>query len=77
MYRPKQGFSIPLAEWFRGPLRQKYEHEVLGEAMADSALFNRDYLQRLLDQHLRGTRDNSVAMWELLMFAISNRHLDA
>ena len=21
LYRPKQGFSIPLAEWFRGPSR--------------------------------------------------------
>jgi asparagine synthase (glutamine-hydrolysing) len=75
MYRPKQGFSIPLAEWFRGPLREKYEAEVLSDAMGDSGLFNQRYLKQLLDQHLRGYRDNSVAMWELLMFALSNRHL--
>ena len=76
MYRPKQGFSIPLAKWFRGPLRDKYRTEVLGDAMAGSGLFNRKYLQQLLDQHDSGRRDNSVVMWELLMFALSDRHLN-
>ena len=75
MYRPKQGFSIPLAQWFRGPLREKYQREVLGESMADSGLFNNDYLSQLLQQHDSGLRDNSVVMWELLMFALSDRHL--
>ena len=77
MYRPKQGFSIPLAEWFRGPLRDKYQTEVLGSALADSELFNRRYLQQLLDHHVAGRRDNSVILWELLMFALSDRHLNA
>jgi len=75
MYRPKQGFSIPLAEWFRGPLREKYRREVLSEAMADSGLFNIDYLAQLQHQHDSGRHDNSVVMWELLMFALSERHL--
>lgn len=77
MYRPKQGFSIPLAEWFRGPLRDKYRSEVLGERMTNSGLFQPAFLQRLLDQHDSGLRDHSVAMWELLMFALSHRHLDS
>ena len=77
MYRPKQGFSIPLAEWFRGPLRDKYRREVLGEAVSDSGLFDTDYLHRLQQQHDSGRRDNSVVMWELLMFALSDRHLNA
>ena len=75
MYRPKQGFSIPLAQWFRGPLREKYQREVLGESIADSGLFNNNYLSQLLQQHDSGLRDNSVVMWELLMFALSDRHL--
>lgn len=75
LYRPKQGFSIPLAEWFRGPLHSKYRDEVLGEAMADSGLFNVRYLEKLQSQHDSGRRDNSVVMWELLMFALSQRHL--
>ena len=77
MYRPKQGFSIPLAEWFRGPLREKYQREVLGETMADSGLFNTDYLRQLQQQHDSGRHDHSVVMWELLMFALSDRHLNS
>jgi asparagine synthase (glutamine-hydrolysing) len=77
MYRPKQGFSIPLAEWFRGPLREKYRREVLSEPLRDSGLFNSDYLQQLQQQHDSRRRDNSVAMWALLMFALSDRHLAA
>ena len=75
MYRPKQGFSVPLAAWFRGPLREKYRREVLGERMSDSGLFDPAYLNRLLQQHDSGRRDNSDAMWALLMFALSDRHL--
>ena len=77
MYRPKQGFSIPLAEWFRGPLSEKYRREVLSETIMDSGLFNVDYLQRLQQQHAGGLRDNSTAMWALLMFALSEKHLAA
>jgi asparagine synthase (glutamine-hydrolysing) len=77
MYRPKQGFSIPLAEWFRGPLAEKYRREVLSETMTDSGLFDRGYLRTLQQQHISGRRDNSTTMWALLMFALSERHLAA
>jgi asparagine synthase (glutamine-hydrolysing) len=77
MYRPKQGFSIPLAKWFRGPLREKYQREVLGDTMADSGLFNADHLRQLQQQHDSGRHDHSVVMWELLMFALSDRHLNS
>lgn len=77
MYRPKQGFSIPLAKWLRGPLRDKYRREVLSEQMTDSGLFDTDYLRKLQQQHDSGRHDHSVVMWELLMFALSERHLAA
>jgi asparagine synthase (glutamine-hydrolysing) len=77
MYRPKQGFSIPLAEWFRGPLAEKYRREVLSEAMTDSGLFDPGYLRTLQQQHISGRRDNSTTLWALLMFALSERHLAA
>jgi asparagine synthase (glutamine-hydrolysing) len=31
LYRPKMGFSVPLARWFRGPLKQRVRDAVLGE----------------------------------------------
>jgi asparagine synthase (glutamine-hydrolysing) len=68
LYRPKMGFAVPLARWFRGPLRNRVREAVLGGTLADTGYFNRTVLQRLLDQHDAGMRDHSAALWTVLMF---------
>lgn len=68
LYRQKMGFAVPLSNWFRGPLRQRLRDAVLGERLADSGMFNRAALARLLDQHQSGLRDHSASLWSLLMF---------
>jgi asparagine synthase (glutamine-hydrolysing) len=68
MYRPKQGFAVPLARWFRGSLRQRVTDAVLGPRLAATGVFNPRYLKELVDGHLAGTRDYSSPLWTLLMF---------
>jgi asparagine synthase (glutamine-hydrolysing) len=68
LYRPKMGFAVPLASWFRGPLRDRVSASVLGERLADSQLFDMTALRRLTDQHMSGVRDHSATLWALLMF---------
>lgn len=68
LYRPKMGFSVPLARWFRGPLRQRVRDAVLGPRLADTGWFNRNYLQHLVEAHQSGARDYSAPLWTLLMF---------
>jgi len=68
MYRPKMGFAVPLARWFRGPLRQRVRDAVLGERIADTGWFERRTLDRLVDEHQSGRRDHSAPLWSLLMF---------
>ena len=77
LYRPKMGFSIPLASWFRGPLREKVREGILGSMMADSGLFNRSYLERLVNQHQSGIRDYSASIWSLLMFSAFLKNHDS
>ncbi|HET9976869.1 MAG TPA: XrtA/PEP-CTERM system amidotransferase [Burkholderiaceae bacterium] len=74
LYRPKMGFSVPLARWFRGPLRQRVRDAVLGERMADTGWFDRRTLTHLVDAHQAGTRDYSSPLWTLLMFDAFLRH---
>lgn len=68
LYRPKMGFAVPLASWFRGPLREKVRSSILGNRMTESGLFEHDYLKKLVDQHQSGHWDHSSALWTLLMF---------
>ncbi len=68
LYRPKMGFSMPLASWFRGPLRERVREAVLGSALADTGYFDSKFLKEMVDQHQSGRRDYSVPLWSLLMF---------
>ena len=68
LYRPKMGFSVPLARWFRGPLRQRVRDALLGERLAATGWFNREYLEHLVQAHQSGASDYSAPIWTLLMF---------
>ena len=69
LYRQKMGFAVPLAEWFRGPLKQRVYDKLLSPAMLQSGYFEQQELQQLLDDHSRNVKDNSAPLWTLMMFA--------
>ena len=68
MYRPKMGFAVPLAQWFRGPLRERVRDAVLGPDLAETGFFNEKYLRHLVGAHQSGARDYAAPLWSLLMF---------
>ena len=68
LYRPKMGFSVPLARWFRGPLRQRVRDAILGDRLRATGWFNPVYLNHLVEAHQSGARDYSAPLWTLLMF---------
>lgn len=68
LYRNKMGFAVPLASWFRGPLRDRVNDALMGPILSDTGIFNKAFLKELIDQHQSGRRDYSAALWALLMF---------
>jgi asparagine synthase (glutamine-hydrolysing) len=68
LHRPKMGFAVPLASWFRGPLRERVRAALLGERLAATGYFNRAFLEHLVTKHESGARDYSAPIWALLMF---------
>ncbi|UTY56935.1 XrtA/PEP-CTERM system amidotransferase [Massilia sp. erpn] len=68
LYRRKQGFAVPLAAWFRGPLRERVRSSLLGPNLAATGIFNQAYLNEMVEQHQSGRRDYSAPIWTLLMF---------
>ena len=68
LYRRKMGFAVPLARWFRGPLKQRVRDTVLGENLLATGYFNPDFLRHLVEAHASGARDYSSALWTMMMF---------
>jgi asparagine synthase (glutamine-hydrolysing) len=76
LYRDKMGFAVPLARWFRGPLRQSARSRLLEGNLRDSDFFDMRFIERVLHDHTSGVSDYSAAIWALLMFEsfLSNVH---
>jgi asparagine synthase (glutamine-hydrolysing) len=68
LYRKKMGFSIPVAQWFRGPLKEKLYTGLLSEQMKNCGFFDMNHVRKLIDQHVKGIKDNSAPLWTLMMF---------
>ncbi|MBV7534762.1 amidotransferase 1, exosortase A system-associated [Duganella sp. sic0402] len=68
LHRQKMGFSVPLADWLRGPLRSRLHRSLNSSVLAGCEMFNLDYVQQLFQQHQIGRRDHSAPLWSLMMF---------
>ena len=68
LYRRKMGFSVPLAKWFRGPLKSRVRDSLTGSSMRESGIFDMRTVTDMVDRHERGVRDFSAPLWTLLMF---------
>lgn len=65
----KRGFSIPLAEWFRGELRPALDDVLHDQALADSGILNMKEVAGLIDEHISGARNRKSQLWRILFFA--------
>lgn len=66
--RPKKGFSIPLGQWLRGPLRTWAESLLDVQLLQQQGFFNAIPVRGLWNEHLVGKKDNSLKLWSILMF---------
>ncbi|HET7507057.1 MAG TPA: asparagine synthase (glutamine-hydrolyzing) [Solirubrobacterales bacterium] len=66
----KQGFSIPIAAWLRGPL-EPFAREVLApSAVARQGLLDPAAVTPLLDRHVSGQEDLSRQIWGLMALTL-------
>jgi asparagine synthase (glutamine-hydrolysing) len=63
--RAKKGFAIPVAEWFRGELKD-FAHDALFQH--PDGVLDHAFLTRCWKQHQRKQRDWSALLWSVLMF---------
>jgi asparagine synthase (glutamine-hydrolysing) len=75
IYRPKMGFSVPIARWFREELRETLRTRLLGGSLPDTGVFAMDAIATLVSQHQSGLRDHSPVLWSLLIYESFNREV--
>ena len=66
--RPKTGFSIPLGDWLRGPLRSWAEELLTPQALTVDDLIDPTPVLAAWKEHLSGRRDWTQKLWIILMF---------
>jgi asparagine synthase (glutamine-hydrolysing) len=65
--RPKMGFSVPLADWLRGPLRDWADAQLSQERLALEGLLDVRLVRRAWDEHQSGVRNWQHKLWIVLM----------
>ena len=66
--RPKKGFSIPLGNWLRGPLRDWAESLLSQNALSEDNLFKSEIIRSTWEDHLSGKANFEYKLWGILMF---------
>ncbi len=64
--RKKEGFPMPLANWFRGAARPFVRDLLSPDAVRRRGLFQPTYVERLLLEHESGAADHMALLWGLL-----------
>lgn len=66
--RPKKGFSVPMGQWLRGPLRDWAETLLSEQRLEREGFFVPRVVRRVWTEHLQGKRDHARKLWSILMF---------
>jgi asparagine synthase (glutamine-hydrolysing) len=67
VHRPKRGFSVPVAEWLRGPLRPWAEELLHDQSLVSRLPLDNKRLRELFALHISGSRDAHPLLWAALM----------
>ena len=68
--RPKQGFNVPNAQWFRGDLREFTQDHLAPQRIGAMGFLDAREVQRLLSEHDERRADHSHQLWGLLTLAL-------
>ena len=74
LYRPKQGFAVPLVHWFRNELKGEISGILSEPKTMQRGYFDVRAIRRLLSEHASGLRDRSAEVWLLLVLELWHRN---
>lgn len=74
IYRPKEGFSIPIKHWLRKELKDLLLDYLNRERIREGGLFNFEPIEQMINSHLKQRENYSHQLWALLVFEIWREH---
>ena len=74
VYRPKEGFSIPIKQWLKTQFRPLLEDYLNPSTIGEQGLFQVDTVEQLKQAHLRNEANHSHILWALIVFQAWHRH---
>jgi asparagine synthase (glutamine-hydrolysing) len=77
LQKPKQGFGIPLGQWFRGPLRELAADVFASQPFRQRGLLQPQAAQNYLERHVRGEADFGELLWLMISLELwAHRFVD-
>jgi len=74
--KPKEGFSIPIKHWLRGPLRPLMQDLLSSSKLREGGLFREECVQGWIGEHLAGKANHSHRLWALIAFQLWRENVD-
>lgn len=72
--RPKQGFGAPVKKWLRNELKTVMLDYLSPDMLKQETYLNNDFIQKRIQDHLSGTKDNASFLWNLLLWMMWNQN---
>ena len=70
MHRKKMGFSVPMADWLRGELKDLAKGHLFDKESWLREFFHVRHLETIWEAHQAGRRNYATILWSLLMFEL-------
>ena len=68
--RKKQGFAIPVTKWLKYELKDTLLHYTSKKYIEDQGIFQYDFVEKIVQNHLSEKWDNKKLLWNLLVFQL-------
>ena len=68
LHKSKKGFVVPVGDWLRSSLKKELLSYIETSFLREQNIFNINFIQKLVDNHITGKADNSYKVWTFYTF---------
>jgi asparagine synthase (glutamine-hydrolysing) len=76
LLKPKQGFSIPMKNWLRGPLLPVMREVLSSDSLRNRGLFEEIQVSNWVNEHLSGKENHSHRLWSIMVLELWMRKMN-